>query len=97
MFNIHVICSVEHMRDIFDKLGIKYMDGFDENNVTDEYCHELLKRIRADDRIDVLNAGRIYSQIEDENAHFTVKEWIISRIEFIENEIDKLLKYHSLM
>ena len=83
------------MREIFSQLGKKYMGTYDENNVTDEYCYELLRKINVNDRIDVLNVRRTYSASVDENAHFTVKEWIISRVAFVESEADKLLKYYA--
>ena len=86
---------VGHMREIFSQLGKKYMGTYDENNVTDEYCYELLKKINVNDRVVVLNVRRTYSPIVNEDAHFTVKEWIISRVEFVESETDKLLKYYA--
>ena len=38
---------------------------------------------------------RMHFPITDENNHYTVKEWILSRVEFVESETDKLLKYYA--
>lgn len=93
--HIRINGIVGHMREIFSQLGNKYMGKYDENNVSDEYCYELLKKINVNDRIGVLNVRRMHFPIIDENAHFTVKEWIISRVDFVESETDKLLKYYA--
>ena len=87
---------VSHMRELLSHLGNKYMETYDENNATHEYWYELLKKVKTNDRIGVLNVKRAYSPRVDENAHFTVKEWIISRVEIIESDIDKVFKYYAI-
>lgn len=86
---------VGHMREIFSHLGGKNMDHYDEEDITDAYMFELLRKLNIDDRIGVLNVRRTYSTSVNDEMHFTVKEWIISRIEFVESEIDKLMKYYA--
>ena len=93
--SIRISEIVAHMREIFSHLGSKYMDHFNEDDVTDQYMFELLRKININDRIGVLNVRRTYSTIVNDEMHFTVKEWILTRIEFVESEIDKLMKYYA--
>lgn len=78
-------------------------EGKLENNIIDLIMREekplerkvtMLHKINVTDRVDVIHPNRIYSLPAGEESHFTVKEWIISRIEFVENEIDNIFKYY---
>ena len=92
---VRIDCIVRHMRDIFSQLGLKYTGEYDENNITKEYCTELLRKLNIDDRVSVINVRRMYSTKVEKESYFTVKEWIISRIEFVESEADKIMKYYA--
>ena len=93
--DIRIADIVRHMREIFSYLGSKYMGHYDEEDISDGYMFELLKKMNINDRICVLNARRTYSTNFSDEMYFTVKEWIITRIEFVESEIDKLMKYYA--
>ncbi len=92
---IRIAGIVCHMREIFSHLGSKYMGHYDEDDISDSYMFELLRKMNINDRIGVLNARRTYSSNVSDEMHFTVKEWIITRIELVESEIDKLMKYYA--
>lgn len=83
-----------HMGEIFDKLGNKYIKNYNREAITDNILLNMLHKINVTDRVDVIHPNRIYSLPAGEENHFTVKEWIISRIEFVENEIDNIFKYY---
>lgn len=86
---------IMRMDEIFDQLGSKYIDNYRSETITDEILLNILQKINVNDRVSVLNPNRDQStKVCDEN-YFTVKEWIISRIEFVENEIDNIFKYDS--
>ena len=55
---------------------------------------DLLKRINSNDRVHVLNSARLSGTEVTDEDYFTVKEWIISRLNFVEHEIDSLFKYY---
>lgn len=84
------------MDDIFRRIVEKYDGHYDESEVTKEKLLEVLHKMKTDDRINVVAASRSSSVGINENSHFTVKEWIINRLEFIEHEIDCIFKYYSL-
>lgn len=83
------------MRELFSQIGEKYMSEYDENNITDEYFLTLLKKININDRVRVININRAYSNYFDEESYFTVKEWIVSRVDFVESDADKLMNYYA--
>ena len=93
--SIRVDGIVRHMREIFNALATRYMDEYEEGLMTREYCLELLRKINPEERVKILNSGRLYSTRPNEESYFTVKEWIISRIELVENDADKLMKYYT--
>lgn len=85
----------DHMREIFSQLGIIYMGEYDESRVNNEYWLDLLKKINIDDKVRVINPSRFYSASQSEEAHFTVREWILSRVSLVESDIDKIMKYYT--
>ena len=85
---------VRHMKEIFDELGKRYIENYSEKGITDELLFDLLKRINSNDRVQVLNTARLSSTTVTDGDYFTVKEWIISRLNFVEHEIDSLFKYY---
>jgi hypothetical protein len=87
---------IRKMDDIFRRIVEKYDGHYDESEVTKEKLLEVLHKMKTDDRINVVAASRSSSVGINENSHFTVKEWIINRLEFIEHEIDCIFKYYSL-
>ena len=82
------------MKEIFDELGKRYIENYSEKGITDELLFDLLKRINSNDRVQVLNTARLSSTTVTDGDYFTVKEWIISRLNFVEHEIDSLFKYY---
>ena len=50
----------------------------------------------TNDRINVVAAKRSWPTRIDETSYYTVKEWIITRLEFVEHEIDCIFKYYSV-
>ncbi len=85
---------VRYMRELLSYLGEKYMGYYKEEDVTDEYFLCLLKKISLHDRIRVLHVRRVNAPSIGEESYFTVKEWMLSRIEYTESEIDKIMKYY---
>lgn len=86
---------VSNMRSLFQELGKIYTDGYDEDCVTDEYFFALLKKFNGDDRTQVLNSAKVnFGKISAE-THFTVREWVISRVDFVEKESDKIFQYYA--
>ena len=86
---------VHYMNSLFEELGKFYMKGYNENSVTDEYLYGLLEKINVTDRVDVLNSNRTNLGYTNAESYFTVKEWIISRVDFVEKEIDKIFQYYA--
>lgn len=82
------------MKEIFDELGNRYIENYSEKGITDELLFDLLKRINSNDRVHVLNSARLSGTAVTDEDYFTVKEWIISRLNFVEHEIDSLFKYY---
>lgn len=86
---------INHMRSLFEELGKIYMDGYDKNIVADEYFFELLKKFNGDDRIQVLNSAEVNFGKINAETHLTVREWVISRVNFVEKESDKIFQYYA--
>ena len=86
---------ITYMRDIVFVLGHKYDNCFDEQNITDQTLFKILCKIKTDDRIQKINPIRSYSPVVQDGDYYTVKEWIINRVEFVEDGIDKLFKYYA--
>ncbi|MBR6124765.1 hypothetical protein IKQ19_14410 [Candidatus Saccharibacteria bacterium] len=87
---------VRRMSEIFLELGRKYNGKYDENDTTSKILLEILRKINFNDRITVLNPSRLNLNNIDDNSYFTVKEWIITRLEFIEHDTDALFKYYTV-
>ena len=83
------------MNEIFLELGKKYIGEYDENCITSEILLNALRKINFNDRISVLYPSRLNLGKIDDNSYFTVKEWILTRIEFIEHDTDALFKYYA--
>ena len=86
---------VDKMEDIFRRIFEKYDGTYNEESLTCEKFLEMLHKIRTLDRINVIAASRSHSGQIDENSYFTIKEWILTRLDFIEHDIDCLFKYYS--
>ncbi|MBR2674791.1 MAG: hypothetical protein IKE52_04980 [Mogibacterium sp.] len=71
------------------------MGKYDEDSATREYWLEVLRRINIDDRVRVLNPIRLTYTSPGEESYFTVREWFQSRVEFVESDADKLMKYYT--
>ena len=81
-----------HMNTIFVQLGEKYVESYDNKNpLTEQQLSEICHNLNFSDEISVVNIQRIYQ----DNSHFTVKEWLLSRIQYIESEINKLYLYYA--
>lgn len=86
---------VNHMGELLSQLGTMYMGEYDEDRATSEYWLDVLRQINTNDRVGVLKAERLHSTSPNEESYFTVKEWIISRVEFVESDADKLMRYYA--
>lgn len=86
---------VDRMRDIFRRIFEKYDGVYNEEYLTSENFLDILHKIKTFDRINVVAASRSYLGQINESSYFTVKEWILTRLEFIEHDIDCLFKYYS--
>lgn len=87
------ISSIQaYMREIFKQLGKLYIDGYQENmGISHNDVEELVKKVNSEDYVHVINP-RLMNQ---ENNQYKVKEWITSRVEFIERDIDRLCTYYA--
>lgn len=84
------------MDGIFRRIVELYDGRYDKNSITSEKLLEVLHKMKTDDRISVAPARSASSTGFDEKSFFTVKEWILHRLEFIEDEIGCIFKYYSL-
>lgn len=81
-----------YMRDIFDKLAAIYISEYKAGKeLTEEQLTVILHNLDFDQEVNVINVNRANRS----NCHFTTKEWLHSRLEFIEHDIDKLYLYYS--
>ena len=87
------ITSIEnHMKDIFKQLGKLYIDEYRENtDLSRNELKSIVKKVNSEDYVHVINPRRM----NQENNHFKVKEWIISRVEYVERDIDRLCSYYA--
>lgn len=86
---------IRRMNEIFRDIVEKYDGHYDECCITKEKILEVFHKIKTQDRINVVAASRSSFLGVNDNSYFTVKEWILSRKEFIEHEIDCIFKYYS--
>ena len=86
---------IRRMDEIFRDIVEKYDVHYDECCITKEEILEVFHKMKTHDRINVVAASRSSFLGVNDNAYFTVKEWILSRKEFIEHEIDCIFKYYS--
>lgn len=85
---------VRHMKEVFDELGNRYVKDYSKRDITDELLLDILHQINLDDRVHILNCKRLFNSNVNDESHYTVKEWIVSRMEFVEHEIDCVFKYY---
>lgn len=82
-----------YMKEMFDHIACKYIVDFDSNKLlTDEQFVTIMHNLDFDDEVNVVNVNRANMS----NCHFTVKEWLRSRMAFIEHDIDKLYTYYVI-
>ncbi|SOD11523.1 hypothetical protein SAMN06298224_0214 [Fibrobacter sp. UWB16] len=86
---------VSWMNDVFVRLGKLYVIDFDEKKLTSECCMSILHSMRVDDRIQLINPSRLNLGYVDQEACYTIREWLTECVGNIELNIDKLLKYYS--
>lgn len=83
----------EYMKEIFDYIAKKYIADYDANKLlTSEQFVMIMQKLDFDDEVNVINVNRANMS----NCHFTVKEWLCSRMKFIEHDIDKLYMYYAV-
>ena len=81
-----------YMNEMFEHIACKYVADYAINRIlTDEQFVIIMQKLDFDDEINVVNANRANMS----NCYFTVKEWLRSRMEFIEHDIDKLYSYYA--
>lgn len=86
---------VDKMDDIFRRIVEKYDGKYDKCCVTREKLLDVLHKMKINDRINVVAASRAFPIHLNESSYFTVREWIITRLEFVEHDIDCIFKYYS--
>jgi len=80
-----------YMKDIFRQLSKLYIEGYQENaDISKEELKSIIGQINSEDYVRVINP-RLMNQ---EKKHFKVREWIISRVEYVERDIDRLCTYY---
>lgn len=83
---------VDYMTEIFNYLALNYVKDYTSvDNLNEEQMFTMLINLNIDDEIKMINSSRVGMK----NQHFTVNEFIISRVQFIESSIDKLYIYYS--
>ena len=91
--NNRILKILNEMNDLFGYLGKKYLPLYkDGQELSDIQLLQILHSINIYDEIPVINVHRV----GQENQHFTVKEWILTKIDFVKYEIDKIFSYYSL-
>ncbi|SFQ09776.1 hypothetical protein SAMN02910358_00744 [Lachnospiraceae bacterium XBB1006] len=83
------------MEEIFIQLGDLYMEGYDENRLSEDYWVEQLHKLRFDDRVHVYNVNRLDTKCVTDEARFHVGEWIGLQVDQVSVQIDKLLQYYA--
>ncbi len=86
---------VDKMDDIFRRIVEKYDGKYDKCCTTREKLLDVLHKMRINDGINVVAASRAFPVHLNESSYFTVREWIITRLEFVEHDIDCIFKYYS--
>lgn len=86
---------VDKMNDIFRQIVEKYDGKYDKRCITKEKLLNVLHKMKINDRINVVVASRAFPIHLNESSYFMVKEWIITRVEFVEHDIDCIFKYYS--
>lgn len=86
---------VDKMDDIFRRIVEKYDGKYDKCCMTRKKLLDVLHKMRINDRINVVAASRAFPVHLNESSYFTVREWIITRLEFVEHDIDCIFKYYS--
>ena len=82
------------VEELFSHIDMNHVIKGKFTEASDEQLLVLLQSLKTDNRVSVLNPRRAYNPNNIKESEFTVKEWIISRIEFIEGMIDGLRKYY---
>lgn len=81
-----------YMKEMFDHIAYIYVADYDSNKlITKEQFTDIMQNLDFEHEVNVVNVNRINLS----NCHFTVKEWMSSRMEFIEHDIDKLYTYYA--
>lgn len=81
-----------YMKEMLEHLAQRYVEDFDySKQITTEQFITIMHNLDFDHEVNVINIKRANMH----NCHFTVKEWMNSRMEFIEHDIDKLYIYYA--
>lgn len=81
-----------YMKEFFDELAKVYISDYKKDQeLSEEQLAVILQKLDFDNEINVINVNRVNMN----NCYFTVKEWMRSRMDFIEHDIDKLYSYYS--
>ena len=81
-----------NMKEIFARLAEVYISGYNrDQQLSKDQLKFILQNLDFDQTVKVINANRANRS----NCYFTVKEWMASRMEFIEHDIDKLCTYYA--
>ena len=91
------ICINDRIKTIFSKMqqllsriSMLYLNRSDIENFSDTDFLNLCRSLKQDDYTSALKLDRIGS----EQRYYTVKEWILYNVEYVEKEIDLIYKYY---
>ncbi len=89
---IRILQIGSSMKSIFYQLAKIYIDGYTRNTtLTSEHFLQIMHKLDFDDEVNVVKI----TKRNMDNQNFTIKEWLVLRLELIEHDIDKLYTYYA--
>ena len=90
--NNRIETILSKMQQLFLRISVLYLKRSDLEYFSDADFLNLCSSINQDDYTSALKLDRIGS----EQQYYTVKEWILYNVEYVEKEIDSIYKYYPL-
>ncbi len=90
--NSRLFTIISKMEELFTRISKLYLKRNDIENFSSEDFLNLFRSIKQNDYTSALKPDRMGTEKE----HYTVKEWILYCVEYIEHEIDAIYKYYPL-
>ena len=85
---------IMRVNELFLHLDVNHNISAAFVDATDEQLLALLRGIDPNGNVPVINPRKAYNPQDLMKSEYTVKEWIISRVEFIERLVDNIRKYY---